>query len=158
MTKLEQLVEMAGTHARAVLTVLNQSVVPTWVLIDDKGKISITATSWTDEREKATCVAMMRARMREEKIVAYSVVAEAWSAVQPKGWKVTDPHVRPSEDPQRVEIVLALATDGKETEWRRWRIERNATGRVVALEPEAIPQEQVVGWMANMLKGDPANN
>jgi hypothetical protein len=158
MTNLEQLVELAGTHARTVLTLLNKPLIPTWVLVDDKGKVSIIATAWDDQREKETCVAMMRTRMREERIVAYSMVTEAWSATQPKGWKVTDPHVPPSQNPQRVEIVLALATNGKETEWRRWRIERNATGRVVALEPEALAHEQVVGWMANMLEGDPANN
>jgi hypothetical protein len=153
---LTQLVEFAGEHAQRVLIGLNKPLVPAWVMVDAKGKVEIVGTPWRNDIEKTIMVAAMRLGMRKNGIVAYSLVVEAWAASAPPGWKEGDPHVPPAEDPKRREIVVALATDGKETVWRQWVMHRDYNEQVVKLEPEPMKAEQATSWMAGLLnRGTP---
>ena len=65
--------------------------------------------------------------MRDDDIVAYCHLAEAWMSNSTS-------MVRPSDDPERIEIVTAVAYTATEDECATWTIKRNATGLPVELE------------------------
>jgi hypothetical protein len=102
--------------------------------------------------EKDAMAAMMRTVMRKLDIVAYSLVVEAWAAQAPKGWKEGEPHIPSAEHPDRKEVVIAFATDGKHIEWRQWETKRNHLEQVVALEPTDFDGAQATSWMTKLLK------
>jgi hypothetical protein len=153
MTKeqLSHLADLAGEHARAVLVELGHDMMPCWLMIDRQGKSHIMGTPWQSQGEKNAMAALMRAEMRKLDVVAYSLVVEAWSAQAPKGWKEGEPHTPSSEHPDRKEVVIAFATDGKQIEWRQWAIKRNWVEEVVALEPTDFDGSQAISWMTKLL-------
>jgi hypothetical protein len=149
---LSRLAEMAGEHARIVMIGLQQELMPQWVLINDKGGMDIVGTPWRDDLQKDVIAEIMRQRMHDDNIQAYSVVVEAWAAQAPKGWKAGDPHIPSSEHPDRREVVIAFATDGQQVEWRQWATKRDQTGEVIALEPTDFDGAQASSWMTGLLK------
>jgi hypothetical protein len=149
---LTQLVELAGRHAESVLIGLGEDLMVTWLMVDADGKTThILGTPWKDDLEKELTRLAIRAYIRVHKITAYSLVTECWAASAPKGWKPGEPHIRSSEHPDRVEIVIAVATNGKETLWRKWLIKRDSNERVVKLEPEEMDGAKVSSWMTDLL-------
>jgi hypothetical protein len=125
---------------------------PTWVLVDAEDRMDIVGTPWASDVQKHFFVKKMREKMRKDKIQAYSLVTEAWAAIAPRGWEPGEPIVPPSERVDREEVVIVCASDGRETEWRQWTIRRDATERVVALEPRESGSGSFGGWMSELLK------
>jgi hypothetical protein len=157
MTKeeLSRLVEVAGEHARMVLIRLRQQMMPQWVMVNQGGYLDIMATPWRNDREKMVFAHGLRKYMRERRIQAYSVVVEAWAAVAPKGWKPGEPHMPNWMNPERREVVIALATDGKEIEWRQWAVQRDYEDNVRALEPTELPEGRIARtWMTKLLSDE----
>jgi hypothetical protein len=153
-TRLIQLVELAGSHARRILIDGQQELMPTWVLIDRGGRMQILGTPWKNQLEKDLTARMLRHKMREDDVVMYSCVIEAYAATKPKDWtpnKLNDPdYVAPRDDPARREIVVAFATDGEFQEWRTWTLVRDWNERMIDLQLEK-PATEHQGWMADLL-------
>ena len=151
---LKKLVDLAGAHARIVMIDLQQDLMPTWVMVDKRGKVNIVGTPWENDQEKILAEKRVKAWMRDHDIVRYSFVLEAWQAVLPAG---VDPDNlsesdRPRNRADRVEVVVACATDDAKAEWRTWKTIRNETGRVIDLEPFRTDSEaEPEGWMRDML-------
>ena len=90
---------------------------------------------------------LVRALMRKNGVVAYSFVTEAWKSLQ----KDDKPHVPPSEDPERQEMVIAIASNGKETAYRAWVMQRDWNEQLIALEEIEFESGELTSWMADML-------
>jgi len=148
---LTELVRLGGKHAQAVLIGLRQPLMPSWLYIDQEHRIHLVGTPWRNEIEKKAAGMQMRKIMLEAGAVAYSVVVEAWTSTQAKGWEPGHPHIEPRLDPERQEIVLAFATDGKTTEWRRWDIVRDWNDVVLKLEEHPFDGAQMTSWMNRLL-------
>jgi hypothetical protein len=149
-----KLVELAEKQARTVLVDMQHSLMPTWVLIDAKNRISVIGTPWQNDMEKEFYGKSLRQEMRKRKVVAYSFVTEAWKATVPPDADLTK--VRASERPDKQEVVMALASDGQDQEWRTWEIKRDWHERVtdLVLLPEMPGTPE--GWMCEMLKRLPS--
>jgi hypothetical protein len=150
---LTKLADLAGEHANRVLVDLGQRLMPQWVLIDAQGGCDIVGTPWRNGHEKELTVERMRKEMRKRKVLAYSLVIEAWAAVAPPGWKEGEPRMPNWQRPDRREVVVAFATDGKSIEWRHWAIKRDWQDHVRALEPMPFEGDaQPTSWMTELLK------
>jgi hypothetical protein len=150
--ELSALAEVGGDHARNVLIRLRQPIMPQWVMVNDAGHVNVVGTPWRDDEEKMIVGRGLRKFMREHRIKAYSVVVEAWAAMAPKGWKPGDPHQPNWMNPERREVVIAMATDGKAIEWRQWAVQRDYEDKVRALEPMALPEGRTARtWMTKLL-------
>jgi hypothetical protein len=148
---LQDLIKVAGMHARAVMIELNQGLMPTWLYWGETGAI-IMGTPWDSEIEKKVMAMAVRRAMLKDNATAYSMVTEAWVASAPKGWNPeTDTPIRASEQPNRREVVIAFATDGETTEWKRWAIKRDALEMVTDLEEEPFDYEKINSWMTRLL-------
>lgn len=149
---LPKLVQIAGEHAKAVLIGLGQPLMPSWVYIDGTNQLHVLATPWRSDQEKVQVGTQMRRILREAQAQAYSLVVEAWAARAPAGWKPDQKvPIRPSNRPDRQEIVVAFATDGERTEWRRWEIVRDWQESVTALNEQAF-DGMAESWLTRLLK------
>jgi hypothetical protein len=149
---LSKLADLAGDHARIVLIKMQMDLMPSWILIDEKGACEVVGTPWLNPEQKEAAARVMRKRMRKQKTVAYSLVVEAWAAQAPPGWKEGDPRTPNEKRPDRQEVVIAFATDGKRIEWRHWATRRDYLERVVALEPTPFDGAAASSWMTELLK------
>lgn len=66
--------------------------------------------------------------------------------------------IRPSEQPDRDECVIAFATDGFNTKWRVWSIKRDGRGRITAVTPKTDDDDKMndanmSSWLTNLLGG-----
>jgi hypothetical protein len=148
---LSTMLELAGEHAKYVLVDLGLSLMPQWVLVD-AGGAHVIGTPWRDDQEKEFMTERLRDDMRKRKVLAYSLVIEAWAATAPPGWKEGEPRMPNWKRPDRREMVIAFATDGREIQWRGWAIKRNHLERVSALEPADFDGAQLSSWMTDLLK------
>jgi hypothetical protein len=157
---LDQLLSLAANHAHLVLLGLKQpELVPSWVFVQPDGSSKVMGTPWKDEATKRAIVAYAKAWMRNHGTVAYSLLVEAWKAeLDPGEWdpdsrKPLPEALRAANQVNRIEIVMAMATDGKETQYKEWQIVRDWQGKVAALAP-LEPEEsdrKVESWLANLL-------
>jgi hypothetical protein len=149
---LSELVRLGGEHARTVLIGLQKPLMPSWLYVDAQNGFHIVGTPWRNEAEKKMAGLHMRKVMQEAKAVAYSVVTEAWASHLDKSWKPGQPYTEPRLDPKRQEIVLAFATDGEATEWKRWAVIRDWNDTVVKLEEQQpMDSENMTSWMNKLL-------
>ena len=151
---LKDLVNLAGTHARTVMIGLQQDLVPVWLCIDKDGQPVIIATPWSNDREKALAKRKMKTYMRDHGIDSYSFVTEAWQATVPAGTDLDEltESDRPTNRADRIEVVVACATDNAHAEWRMWKTIRNSKGQVVDLERlQTDSEREPEGWMRDML-------
>jgi hypothetical protein len=150
---LKNLIELAGEQAKTVMIGLGQDLMPSWVFIDNRGKVSILGTPWQDDSEKQLARIALQKKIKREHIVAYSFVSEAWTATKPAGWTLPPDYQGVRTEPDRREIVLAFATDGKEQELGVWSIHRDEKGNVFALEQSKEDNDvPMQGWMTELLK------
>jgi hypothetical protein len=150
---LDQLIFVAGQHAELIMTKLHMPLMPTWVYLTQEGA-TIAGTPWADEVEKKVMAMELRKNMLAEGAKAYSLVTEVWASAAPKGWNPeTDDPIRASEQANRQEYVLCFATDGDETQWKRWAIKRNHLEIVTALEAEDWnPGDKAHSWLTKLLR------
>jgi len=158
---LDTLLDIAGIHAKTVLIDFKmRALTPTWVLFNETGDPMIVGTPWKDDRDKYRSAKLMRQRMRAQGVIAYSFVAEAWTAtVHPEeideaNLCLKDPMRRPVYRQDREEIVSACAATASEIKWRQWTIVRDHLERIIRLEPRELPEsaQQAQGWLTEMLK------
>lgn len=85
--------------------------------------------------------------IRRTGLFKYAVlISEAWQAKMPLGWKPGDPFTPASENPERLEVLVAyvVSEEGKAVAF--WPIERDADGKFVKLG-ETEPCEGVQSWL-----------
>jgi hypothetical protein len=132
MTKLDLLLQQAEVRARRTLIGTGGQLRPLLHMIHADGKESVAGVPWRDAGEKETALALVRALMRAGDVVAYSILTEAWSATPPEGWKPGEPlPTAPSEEPDRLEVVVAAAYSHRRHKAAMWRIERGTDGRAL---------------------------
>jgi hypothetical protein len=135
---LDMLIDHAYQHARTILIERrtgDQQLAPAWLTIGGDGAFTVTITPFSNDFEKDLVIAAMRKTMREQGVVAYSFVSEAWSASEPESY---DPkrHGWPKDRPDRQEVVIAVASTRAVCIHATWLIKRDKRGRVTALEPQ----------------------
>jgi hypothetical protein len=148
---LSNLLKWAGEHAHNVLVEAQQDMIPCWAFFDGENNLNIVGTPWSNDKEKEIIGKQIRHMLRAKKATAYSLVVEAWAARMPPGWKMGDPRIESRRHPDRIEIVVAFATDGETTLWRRWETKRDYLERVFKLKELPIEYNQVSSWMAELL-------
>jgi hypothetical protein len=158
---LDDMLQLAADYAEEILLKRHRkSLVPVWLMISRKGKSFIISAGWKNDKEKYAAEYALRKTMRKWDIVAYSMVTEAWLSVRTpvEGFEnLTWPNMRPSQDPARKEVVMALATNGKERRWRQWGIVRDYNERIIKLEPQELISDQMESWMAELLDKEETN-
>lgn len=139
---LQRMLDVAGNHARTILVEKQQeSLLPLFDLRDVDGQGYIVGGEFRGDTPaeviaaKDAVAAFVRRLCGEHKIVQYSFLSEAWM-IKRKEWieGVTPP---PSEADDRVEVVIATATDGKDYICQRWLIKRQ-DGKVIDLVPDGL--------------------
>jgi hypothetical protein len=147
--QLDALLELAHKHAENVMLGTTRELMPIFALVNSTGGLDLIGCPWADEEEKAIMVAKVKRQIRASAAVAYSFVTEAWMATQDHEYE-PGRDLRPTQRADRQEVVIACATDGKDTRWGRWAIERNAKGECVALRPLVITEARLTSWLADL--------
>jgi hypothetical protein len=132
-----RMLELAHGQAQNIIVGNKEQIMPVFMILTGDDKIVFVGTPWDGDDQKDMAVVMLRELMREHKAVAYSFLTEAWVAPQPKGWKISDPRgPAPVDRPDRKEVVLAMATNGTNTQYKSWDIVRDAKGNCIGLVEE----------------------
>ena len=106
---LDDMVKVGLEQAHRTLIGTREQLVPTCLLCGSDGKLTILATPWDGDFEKQLAQISVKLTMKETDCVAYSMVMEAWPASYPTA---DTGGVRPSQRPDRIEMVMVIATDG----------------------------------------------
>jgi len=128
-----------------------KSIMPTFHLISpDRKHDTLVATPWDGDMEKRLAVTKVRQMAREMKATAVCFSSEVWMLVLPPG--VDYAPDRPSQSPNRIEGVIIVATDGKETKARSLLTIRDKPGgKVLRLDRDPkVPDDdgsQYDSWM-----------
>lgn len=137
--ELKYLVELAEAQAKTVLVGMQQPLMPSWVIVDRDNSLLITGTPWESQVQKGFAINQIKEQMRKCQAKAYSFLCEAWMATTTEEEHQQDirdnKFVPVRERPERREIVMVYATDGKEQICRRWDIIREPLGAVERLKP-----------------------
>jgi hypothetical protein len=149
---LDEMLECARSMAHEWFIVAKQKeLMPSWDMCDREGRHYLIGTPWANYKQKRRTEVLLRQKVREWDIVAYSVLTEAWMAVAKKG-KQLDINVPPSKDPNRKEVVIAVATDGKIIKCRHWLIVRGSEDQIIMLvEEKGIESDKMKSWMTSLL-------
>ena len=115
-------------------------MMPVWHIMYQDGHSIVIGTPWGNQREKIAVFKAMRQSLRATNAVAYCVTIEAWLASEKlrEGETLADfekrsDRVRPSQRPDRIEVLMAFASDGTEKRSRAWNIHRDIRGRIASL-------------------------
>ena len=131
-TDLDRLLRVAEFHARMVLVTHQQdALTPLFHLVCPGTHDLIVATPFHGDESKDAVAQDIRKLIREHQATAYMFVSEAWMIVRSKDYVLGKE--RPATAKDRVEVVIAVATDGVDHKLARWRIKRDKKGRCVDL-------------------------
>ena len=129
MTDLKALVRIAGNAARKQLIEHGErEFVGMFHLVAPDGQPdAVIACPWHDDQEKLLAIAEVKKISRRMGAVAAMFASEVWLVRRDAGhlWESEDP---PSQQPDRIEAVFAVATDGKHTLANSWQIVRTRPG------------------------------
>ncbi len=157
---LEEMMRLGEEQARRVLIGTKEDLLPSWMLADGEGKVTIVATPWRNNDEKHMVAEVMREAMRGLRIDAYTVLIEVWllrvKGPPPKEYKGP----APSDSPDREEaVILVGATRAGEHVHKHWITKRDAAGVCIALESMGDPETQLVSDIFdNLLVDKPEAN
>jgi hypothetical protein len=88
---------------------------PTWFLQRPDGEVGMFVTPWDDFREKEATSQKMKLLMKENDIIRYALITEAWMVERknPDGTKLAKDWKGPlpSQSPDREEIVMIVGGD-----------------------------------------------
>jgi hypothetical protein len=128
LTVLTDLLDTAEKYVRHVIVENQEELLPVFELRNASGDSFVVGAPFVGDspEEVADCKDMVAGVIRhliiEHKIVAYSFMSEAWMIVRHK-W-TPGVSTAPADSADRVEVVMAIATDGAEYLHRRWLIKR----------------------------------
>lgn len=150
MKTLTDLLDAADRHAhRILIEQKREQITPVFLFEKKTGELVFVATPWDSPVEKRVMVNAVKMMMRDQEAVRYSFVTEAWAS----GNATEDKP--PSEQPDRWEMVIALAADATTQEYRWWRILRDRRDRVKALIPEDLREVDILTGLDTLLR-DPS--
>jgi hypothetical protein len=155
---LDDMVSLAEDQARRVLIGTKEKLMPQWLLAS-LDRTTIYATPWGGNDEKHLVIAAMGHLMRAEQVHAYSLLVEAWFAVEKlaPGEKAPEraadykgPPV--SERPDRRECVVITA-ENRYGEHRNAHLEiiRDKKGRCAELKRFDGPEDRITGIFDGLL-------
>ena len=130
---LDRLLNVAEVHARTTLVTLGMDeLVPLFHLVCPGTHDYIMQARFSGDEFKDEAAQIVREKIWETGATAYMFLSEAWMINRPPGY---DPatSTRPSAADDRIEVVIAMATDGVGYKARRWRIMRGQRGQCVDL-------------------------
>jgi hypothetical protein len=137
---LHRMLTLMERHAHRVLLKKHEpSLTPMYHIIPAVGQHLIIGCNWKDTDEKLIALEFIKQKAIECHATQIGFISEVWMVKydNPSPDLLVDP---PSESPNRVECVLAVATDGFETMSKSWRIIRDKPGgKIVKLSLEDIP-------------------
>jgi hypothetical protein len=121
------------------------------VMLYPDGGIDMLLCPWEDAEQREITLTVLRAAVKELKVVRYAFFAEVWMSMS-VGKK--PPSLRPSQDPNRVEKVFTLVCDRRlpEPVAVLQQIERGRNGGVRRLvrEPQLADVHMAGGALANL--------
>ncbi len=157
---LEEMMRLGEGQARRVLIGTKEDLLPSWMLADGEGKVTIVATPWRNNDEKHMVAEVMREAMRGLRIDAYTVLIEVWllrvQGPPPKEYK--GPAPMDSPDREEAVVLIGVNRDGRRLH-QSWITKRDADGVCVALEPMGETNEQLTSDIFdNLLVDKPVAN
>lgn len=150
---LEGLLDVAGSFAHEVLVKDGKSLMPMWLYVTKERQFGIIPTPFGNDTEKHLAAHYVRARLKAEQAIAYSVIMEAWAAKSSEEELKSEHFVQPRHRPDRREIVIAFAAGQGQRRWRTWDIRRNHLDRITAMElaDTKFEEGKVESWLLNIL-------
>lgn len=149
---LDALVAFGEQAARAQLIGTRKQVPPTFIILTPAKGAEVFIAPWKSESEKDLAFHFVASLMKEQRAQAYAFVDEGWMSPIITAAEVLAVQEgraqRASERPDRIEVVLAYATDGFNERSARWLIKRDELGTCVALE-----RHKLAGGQEPMLAG-----
>jgi hypothetical protein len=152
----DDLLQMAETHARAILIGGKAEMMPIAHMIKADGDELILATPWRNDFEKQLTQRMLSQLMKKGDVIRYAIVCEAWAAVATeeeaatvKPGDVVTPAISKRADAK--EIVMAIAVDRDGSTTRVLEIKRDANGACVDLVVEADATD-FIGPLTDLLR------
>lgn len=122
-------------------------------MIDNDGAIKSVTTPFQNESDKLEALIVLRAMMRQLGVIQYSFLSEAWAAAE-NHTSARAQDIRPSERSDRIEVVVATASDGVVTTIKLWGIVRNEAGKVIDLKSDPLLGRGALdgcGYLATLL-------
>lgn len=147
INQLETLLKVAAEQAHEIILTQGRPLMPTWVLIDHQGNSHILGTPWRNGAEKMMYRLAITQTVKKLRVRAFSFLSECWIRKQKEG----TPYVEPRLAADRREAVIAMASDGKDTQWRQWEMVRDHNEKVIKLVPVDCTGGKE-GWIADLLK------
>jgi len=168
MIDLDKLLDNGEEHARKILLEeRHKSMMGIYHLVAPEGGTDrVIGVSWENDIEKQITVLSIKDVSREMKAVAALMIHEAWMLKLNRSTPNTSWHrdrllanlPRPSESPDRIEVVHLIATDGRETKSRALQMVRDKPGgRLIALiEDKAMEGGEFSGRLIDGIITPPA--
>lgn len=165
---LTEMVEAAGAHAHHFLIEKGHPVlIPLFHLecrdipsgeirlrLEEEFKVIVTdgaiiiPAPWKDDREKLSYLAGCRMLAVAFGGTAFSSLSEGWAKMLDEDGH--DDGVTPAQSPERREVVICVATDGKHTEGAMWQMIRDKPdGKVISLVRHDMAADGFVGQMVD---------
>ncbi len=157
---LKEMVDLGGKHARRILiTEGAKQLTPVFHLVAADGAHQIVAAIWTNDDEKDAVLGQVRQIAHQMNAVAVMMINEAWMASYDKpltSWHADrqGPYVRPSERPDRKEVVIASALDNEDNNvTQTWQIVRSRPGGpIIALMNAYDSEKENMGFKPYILE------
>lgn len=135
---IKYLCDKAEIHARNILIARGEMDLATFWHLVTPNQNFLVATPWRDDAEKDAAVDFIRATLKSDKAKAYCFTSEAWLARYEKGEIDQDseqwPSVRPSNRPDRMEVVAIFASTRSKQFMRTLEMIRDPGGKVIDLK------------------------
>ena len=130
---LKQLLDNGERHAREILLKRRQKMLMPFYHLVTADANFLVPVQFNGDFEKDLAVLQVKTLAHAKQAIMAMFVAESWMAVYGKDDNLeTAP--RPSQRPNRVEVVMLVATDGNSVEGRVLRMVRDRQNRLTGLE------------------------
>jgi hypothetical protein len=153
---IDKLLNTGEIHARKILLELHhKELVPFYHLVSGTGEPDvIIQCHFANDLQKQIAFLTAKNKAKEMKAIAGMFIAESWMISIPADEvRTIDIQPRPSHHPDRIEVVMMVATTGLETRSRMLRIVRDKPeGKITTLITEKdSPADNLSGRMIDGL-------
>lgn len=144
LSPLHNLMESGWSFALSYIDEEGEELVPQFLGQDDDGTISVYVCPWSSEDEKAWAIKEVAKHFAEHKVKRYVLLSEAYRAAYDKG---SDGEMRPSEHPDREEVLMVLGVDPEAGEALQYfaTITKDADGKRKVGDRDVIPMDNTIG-------------
>lgn len=140
------------TRASETSYEVSESPVPVFLAVAGDGSCNVCMTPWRSEAEKVAVLERLRSLFRDQGVVRYAHVSEAWTrSFTPEEMRVRGDREVSSYD-DREERLFMLVVDADEGTWAAYRmIDRGPDGRAVLGPVVELPSESFEGRLCSLL-------